>query len=158
MLILYGPPGVGKSTLGKRLAQSLELPFFDIDELIECRANKSRQELWLEGPETYRILEQAIVKKLPFSPSIIATGGGTVLKRQNVIELQKRGQLIYMQCSLQTLKKRYAQTKRAMQVNLSELLMQRNPIYETLSSHKLDAEQPIEEQVEWAINLATSLG
>lgn len=157
MFILYGAPGVGKSTLGKRLAQSLEIPFFDIDELIESHANKSRQELWLKNPTNYRSLEHAVVKKLPFSPSIIASGGGTVLKRQNVIELQKRGHFIYMQCSLQTLKKRHAQTKRAMQVNLSELLMQRNPLYETLSSYKLDAEQPIEEQIKWAINLATSL-
>ncbi|MCP5491862.1 MAG: AAA family ATPase [Chlamydiales bacterium] len=158
MFILYGPPGVGKSTLGKRLAQKLEIPFFDIDELIEAQSNQLRHELWQKDPIYYRILERKVVKQLPYSPSIIAVGGGTVLKRQNVNELKKRGQLIYMHCSLQTLEKRFTQTQRAMQVNLSELLMQRNPIYETLSIHKLDAEKTLEEQVAWAINLATSLG
>lgn len=158
MFILYGPPGVGKSTLGKRLAQKLEIPFFDIDELIEAQSNQLRHELWQKDPIYYRILERKVVKELPSFPSIIAVGGGTVLKRQNVIELKKRGQLIYMHCSLKTLEERFNQTKRAMQVNLSELLMQRNPIYETLSIHKLDAEKTLEEQVAWAINLATSLG
>ncbi|MCB1117905.1 MAG: AAA family ATPase [Chlamydiia bacterium] len=158
MFILYGPPGVGKSTLGKRLAQKLEIPFFDIDELIEAQSNQLRHELWQKDPIYYRILERKVVKQLPSFPSIIAVGGGTVLKRQNVIELKKRGQLIYMHCSLKTLEERFNQTKRAMQVNLSELLMQRNPIYETLSIHKLDAEKTLEEQVAWAINLATSLG
>jgi len=158
MFILYGPPGVGKSTLGKRLAQKLEIPFFDIDELIEAQSNQLRHELWQKDPIYYRILERKVVKQLPSFPSIIAVGGGTVLKRQNVIELKKRGQLIYMHCSLKTLEERFNQTQRAMQVNLSELLMQRNPIYETLSIHKLDAEKTLEEQVAWAINLATSLG
>ncbi len=152
MLVLFGPPGVGKSTLGKRLAQKLRLPFIDIDQCLG-----SPQELYRRCPVNYRKLEKQAVKNLPTHPCVIACGGGTVLDEDNVTELRKRGELIYMRCDLPTLQKRFDQGNRAMKVDLKILLMQRNPIYETLTSHVLDASITLEEQLQWAIDLATSL-
>lgn len=134
MLILYGAPAVGKTTLGKHLAKKLSLPFFDIDELIE-EQTKTPGHILFKDEKRFRQIEKNIVKNLPFTRAVLACGGGTVLDPENVSELKKRGQLIYCHAPLSVIKKRFAFTKRSLNINVIE---KRLKLYERLSSIKIN--------------------
>ena len=79
---LVGLPGAGKSAVGRRLAQRLQLPFIDSDDLIERRIGCSIRDYFeREGEQSFRDLEQAVIAELAASPhGIVSTGGGSVLR------------------------------------------------------------------------------
>ena len=146
MCVLFGPPGVGKSTLGNRLAKHLNLPFSDIDELIEKHTLIDRATLWqTKGEVYYRQIESSIVKEL--KPGIIACGGGTILNPDNLKILKTLGKLIYLTCPFPLLKKRFFSIPRAMlktEAELKCLLEQRIPQYEKIEAIRLDTSGSIE--------------
>jgi shikimate kinase len=79
-VILIGMPGSGKTTLGKQIAESLSLPFFDLDSIIESSAGKSIKSIFEdEGEEYFRKVESEAVKKFlsDHSKFIMSSGGGT---------------------------------------------------------------------------------
>ena len=68
-IFLYGAPGSGKSTVGKLLATSLNLPFFDLDKEIEKMTGKSIPQIMADqGESVFRELESAELKKVQFWP------------------------------------------------------------------------------------------
>ena len=80
-VVLIGPPGAGKTTVGKALAARHGLEFRDTDEDIEVRADKSVSEIFVdEGEATFRTLErQAVELALREHEGVLAVGGGAVL-------------------------------------------------------------------------------
>ena len=84
-IFLYGPPGVGKSTLGCKLARRLHLPFLDLDERIEAQAGMTIPEIFArEGESGFRNREtQTLLEAVTDSPSVISLGGGALLSPQN---------------------------------------------------------------------------
>ncbi len=83
MVFLIGFMGCGKSTLGKKMADSMRLPFFDTDTLIEDAHNMSITQIMIRRDEDYfRNLESAILEKLP-ETGVCATGGGIVIRESN---------------------------------------------------------------------------
>ncbi len=76
-LLLAGSSGAGKSTLGKALALELDLPFHDLDRVIETRAGKPIPAIFLEdGEGAFRAHEAALLPALLSAPAVIALGGG----------------------------------------------------------------------------------
>jgi shikimate kinase len=88
--ILIGPPGAGKSTVGKALAKRLDLSFSDTDHLIEESAGKKIAEIFIEdGEPKFREIEEAIVaQSLSTAEGILALGGGAVMsaRTQDLLE------------------------------------------------------------------------
>ena len=82
-LILIGPMGSGKTTLGKKLAKELEVPFSDTDKLV-AKDHGSIVDIFIKfGEDHFRTLEtSALIKALELG-GVIATGGGIVLSEQN---------------------------------------------------------------------------
>ena len=80
-VILFGPPGAGKSTVGRALAKLVGSAFSDTDHLIEDRAGKKISEIFLEdGEATFRSMEAEIVtESLAVDFGILALGGGSVM-------------------------------------------------------------------------------
>jgi shikimate kinase len=80
-LVLVGPPGSGKSTVGKVLARRLGISFTDVDELIEARIGKTIAEMFTQdGEAAFRALEREIVAEaLTGTEGVLALGGGSVL-------------------------------------------------------------------------------
>ena len=104
-IILIGMPGCGKTTVGRILSRRLGRPFFDADELIAERAQKSIPEIFsTEGEEGFRQRETAVLAELgKGSGAVIATGGGCVTRRENYPLLHQNGTLIWIRRELSLL-------------------------------------------------------
>lgn len=110
-IILTGFMGTGKSTVGRRLAQRLGWRFVDTDDLIERTAGKTISRIFAEdGEPFFRELESKIAKSLAqYSHYVIATGGGLVLRPENIAALEQAGRCVLLDASAETI---YERTKR----------------------------------------------
>jgi shikimate kinase / 3-dehydroquinate synthase len=104
-LFLYGPVGAGKSHLGKILARSLSLPFVDSDHVIETHAGRSIFEIMNEqGEPAARDMETAALKQIiSQKESVIALGGGALLREENRALVEAHGKVIFLAAELETL-------------------------------------------------------
>ena len=84
MVILVGPMGAGKSTIGRRLAHKLRLEFVDIDKEVEATAGRPITEIFQrEGEQGFRKREtEALETFCCLSGTVIATGGGAILSEE----------------------------------------------------------------------------
>jgi shikimate kinase len=94
-------PGVGKSTLGKKLAAILNWEFVDLDNLIVKETRKEITTIFeVDGEAYFREIEEKTLKlKLPFGNIIVACGGGTPLYHNNLIWMKNKGLVIYLEAS-----------------------------------------------------------
>jgi len=131
--------GVGKTTIGKQLAGLLNRPFVDVDTEIEIRCGTDIQ--WIfdrEGEQGFRSRESKVLEDIVAagSASVIATGGGVVLKPANRETLQRNGQVVYLSASKEQLYERMRKDKSRplLQVEnrqevIDKLLELRDPLY-----------------------------
>lgn len=152
-LILVGPMGAGKTTIGKSLSHVLHLPFVDIDQLIVEKAGAAIPWIFdVEGEDGFRKREQAaLLEILSGEPSIIATGGGIITVDENRRILRKLPGVVYLQTSIQQQFNRtekdknrpLLQTDNPMQT-LSELMLVREPFYKEVAAFEVstDASRP----------------
>lgn len=98
-IILVGPMGAGKSTLGRHLSLLLKRPFYDSDKVIEEKTGADIP--WIfekEGESGFRDREAAVIDELTrLSDIVLATGGGAVLRPENRKNLHDRGVVFYLQ-------------------------------------------------------------
>lgn len=96
-IVLIGMPGSGKSTIGKALSEKLGREFLDTDELITARYGNISDIFAEKGKEYFRDKEaQAIKDVAELNGKIIATGGGAVLRKENVDALKQNGKLFFL--------------------------------------------------------------
>ena len=137
-IFLYGPPGTGKSTIGKTLARNLKLPFIDLDRVIETDAGMSIPQIMeQQGESTFRDLEAAALTKLANEKaSIVALGGGALLRADNRAFAESHGKVVLLMADAETLFQRLneSSTKRPllagdMREKLTTLLEKRQAHY-----------------------------
>jgi shikimate kinase / 3-dehydroquinate synthase len=104
-IFLYGPPGTGKSTIGKLLAQSLRLPFIDLDRVIETNVGMSISQIMEgQGEPVFRDMETSALKALSAEKdSVIALGGGALLRDENRAFIESNGNILLLMAELPTL-------------------------------------------------------
>jgi shikimate kinase len=97
-IYLIGYMGSGKSTLGRRLAEHLNMQFVDMDHYIEMRNHKTIPQIFAEEGETeFRIKERKALEELSeFSDIVIATGGGAPCFFDNIDLMNNSGKTIYL--------------------------------------------------------------
>lgn len=137
-LILFGFRGCGKTYFGRLLAEKLQRPFFDTDDLLVALDGKQLTPRAIHraiGEKAFRALEtQAILSLMHVERSVIALGGGAVLEEENVKLLQTMGRLIYLDAKFETVEPRVGPLK--------ELYEQRKPIYESIPARRVSVEDP----------------
>jgi shikimate kinase len=137
-IILVGPMGAGKTTIGKQLAQQLGREFYDSDRVIEEHTGANIPLIFeLEGETGFRKREKNILAELVQKNDIVlATGGGVVLDPENRELLSKNGFIIYLNAPLSQLINRTSKDKNRPllhtddpQKKLEEILAIRDPLY-----------------------------
>ena len=104
-LWLIGMMGSGKTAAGSMAAVELNVPFYDTDADVVRRAGCPIAELWSSrGEEVFRDLEQVAVTAIATRPEgLVATGGGVVLRDDNIATMRASGRIVWMQASAATL-------------------------------------------------------
>jgi len=104
-LVLIGMPGSGKSSIGRALAERMNRPFVDCDAEIVKRARRSIPDIFAQSGEAgFRELEaQVIADVCKEKGAVIATGGGAVLRTDNVRAMRQNGRLLLITRSLDAL-------------------------------------------------------
>ena len=102
-LILVGPMGAGKSTIGRLLAKEMRVPFKDSDKEIEQRTGADIPWIFdVEGEQGFREREQAMLAELcELNGVVVATGGGAVLRAANREVLKAGGRVVYLYTSIE---------------------------------------------------------
>lgn len=97
-IVLTGMPGSGKSTIGALLSKELSRPFVDTDELIEEKAGITIPDIFSKfGEEYFRKLESEVIAETSKKTGlVVATGGGAVLKKENVKNLSQNGKIFFL--------------------------------------------------------------
>lgn len=137
-IVLVGIMGVGKSTIGKRLSQYLDIPFVDADKEIEKAAGMTVQDIFDQfGEKAFRDGEQKVIKRLMGeSQCILATGGGAFINEGIREDVKAGGVSVWLDASLDILMKRVQRrSDRPLlktpdpEATMKALLEERNPYY-----------------------------
>ena len=112
-IALIGPMGSGKTSVGKKLAQSLNFDFIDTDDLIAKKEGMSITKIFeTYGEHYFREIEKEIASEVSkLENCIISTGGGIILNAENVRRLRRNGMLIYLKTTSEVLFNRLKDAK-----------------------------------------------
>jgi shikimate kinase len=107
-IVLIGLMGAGKTAVGRRLANKLDLPFIDADTEIEMAAGASIREIFAEHGEAYfRQGERKVIQRLLDSgPQVLATGGGAYMSAETRAAIKARGLSVWLNADIKVLLKR----------------------------------------------------
>ena len=97
-LVLIGLSGCGKSTFGRRLAKRLRLPLLDTDVMIEKKTGRTIPDIFAaDGESGFRDIESACAREAAaVQGAVISTGGGMILREENMKELSKNGLIVFI--------------------------------------------------------------
>jgi shikimate kinase len=143
-IVLVGIMGVGKSTIGKRLSQYLDIPFVDADKEIEKAAGMDIQDIFDQfGEEAFRSGEKKVIKRLMAEgQKILATGGGAFMNEDIRADIAESGVSVWLNADLDILMKRVQRrANRPLlktedpEATMVALLEERNPVYALSDIH-----------------------
>jgi shikimate kinase len=140
-IVLIGPMGVGKTTIGKKLARKLGLTFVDTDVLVTKEHGPIPEIFSTKGEASFRNFEEVAVTKALSEVQVVATGGGAVLSGNNQRELEK-AIVIYLSTNGLHMKSRLAHGNRPLLENgiadWKRIYDERKPLYENLCDFEVD--------------------
>lgn len=165
-IILIGPMGSGKSTVGEELARNLRLVFRDTDQMIVAQTGREIQDIFIEdGEDEFRVLEKIILRTaLLEDDAILALGGGACMSVDAQSALRASGAfVVYLKISLAQVSSRvgFNQGRPLLMGNpraqWQALMNERAPIYEALAHYVVDVESKnvseIAEEIAFAYDL-----
>ena len=152
-IVLVGMMGAGKTSVGRRLAERLGLPFVDVDEQVARAAGLTIEQIFeRHGEAAFRERERDEIARLAVGPSrVIAAGGGAFIDGMSRALLLKECTIVWLDAGVETLARRVGRDGRDRplllgrdpQTALAELAEQRRPLY-AAAHFRVDAEAPLE--------------
>lgn len=157
ILFLVGARASGKTTIGKALAQKLDLPFADTDQHLLASAGRTVDQIVAEeGWPGFRTRESAALRDVADAHRdgcVVATGGGMVLAEANRQLMRQRGMVVFLDAPVQVLAERLGRnplssqrpslTGRGLVEEISQVLAERRALYEAAAHHVVDASRPL---------------
>lgn len=156
-IVLIGMPGSGKTTIAKKIEQTLDFKVVDTDELIEKRFGYKVNEIFsLFGEEKFREYESMIIKEVAIMKrTVIATGGGVILNKDNMDLLRANGIVIYIKRDLEEIINDFDYSRPLAKnvEELKEIYEERKEIYERYADISFSSETLLE-----IVDFVASLG
>lgn len=158
-VVLVGPPGAGKTTVGRVLARRLGVRFTDVDVLIQERAGKSIPDIFTEdGEPVFRTMEREIVAEaLASTDGVLALGGGSILASETRERLRGH-RVVYLTVGLADgLRRTGMSTARPLLAGVNPratfraLLEARTPLYREVATFEVDTVRRNTSQVARAV-------
>ena len=149
-IFIVGPMASGKSTLGKKLAQTLEIDFLDTDNEIEKKAGAEISWIFeVEGEDGFREREsKALQKSVEKDNVVISTGGGIVTIEENRDLMIAKGKVVYLKTPIEIQLKRTENDKKrpllsqgSREQTLRVLKEERDPQYEEIADITINQDQ-----------------
>ena len=145
---LVGLMGVGKTTVGRRLAREIEVPFVDTDEAVELHAGTTVSKLFAtEGEAAFRALERKVIAELLARPTplVLAAGGGAVLDEQTRADLAEHAFVVWLRATPEFIATRIDPTHRPLLADgpdgvLRRLAAERASLYGSVADAVVDIE------------------
>ena len=151
VIVLVGPMGVGKTTVGKKLANSIGLPFKDTDAIFIKEHGNITEFFREQSEERFREIESQIVAEAISEPGVVATGGGAVLSEANR-RMLAGVTVVYLATDGTHMAKRLSQGSRPLLKNglsdWNKIYSERKPLYELVADITIDSSgHPIKQTV-----------
>jgi shikimate dehydrogenase len=148
-IVLIGMPSSGKSTIGKILSEQLNKKLIDTDELIVNKLNMSIAEyMKTHSEKEFRDIETECVKEAAkMSNVVVATGGGAILRTENVNALKQNGKLYFLKRNLELLTPTESRPFSSDMEALKKRYTERLPIYESVCDVVIDNNNEISDAV-----------
>lgn len=151
LVVLVGPMGAGKTTIGKILARELGFDFYDSDHEIERRSGANIPWIFdVEGEAGFRDREANVIEELSqLKRIVLATGGGAMMRPENRVQVAGKGFVIYLNTSIEQQHKRTHKGQNRPLLSeecdpyqvLSELYALRDPLYREVADLVLDTDK-----------------
>lgn len=145
-LVLVGPPGSGKSTVGRLLAERWDVPFLDTDDVVEEAAGMAVADIFIvDGEPAFREIEESAVVAALQSDAVVALGGGAIVSDHNRERLSGHT-VVLLQTSSSTLVSRVGMNRdRPLLIGnvrgqLAQLLRDRAPLYKAVATLTVDTD------------------
>ncbi len=144
--VLIGFMGAGKSAAGRVLAERSGLPLRETDELVSARTGRTITQLFAEeGEAAFRDAESAVIHALAAEPAIVVTGGGAILRPENVACFRRLGQVVHLTADPEILFGRVSgETTRPLllgensRATFARLFAERAPLYAAAADWTID--------------------
>ena len=142
-IVLIGMTGCGKSTAGRVLANHLQRIFIDLDDAVEIYAGETIPEMFAKGEAYFRDQESGITREVSKrSGQIIATGGGIVLRPENISALKEKGVIIFIDRPLEKIRQDIEIKGRPLleasgKDHLDQMYADRYPLYQEYSDYQV---------------------
>lgn len=158
-IVLIGFMGSGKSSVGRALAGRTGMPRYDTDELVSKRFGLHITAIFdWHGEAAFREAEAEVLRGIPAKAAVIVTGGGIVLRLDNVTKLRTLGRVVHLTADEETLFARVSRrkTRPLLQTanprqTLAEMLKVRAPLYRAAADVTIDTSAMTHEEVADAI-------
>lgn len=149
-IVLVGMPGSGKTTVGKRLAEKLKRKLYDTDLVIlEKEGIAPAEIIRTKGEKAFRDIEAKVCRELACEQGvIIATGGGAILRKENVLNLKKNGLLFFIDRPLEAIKPTKDRPLSSSEDKLRQIYKQRYPIYTSEADYHIVSDNIIEHTID----------
>lgn len=159
-VVLIGYRCAGKTTVGKILAEKLEMRFFDTDKLVEAKAKKPVIRIFQEdGEGEFRRYESEVIEEICGGDGkVISVGGGGVVRQKNVMHIQKCGRIFHLKVTPETVRARFEKDPAAAASRPSitrddvieearDMMARREPFYREAAEFTIDANSKTPEEI-----------